>query len=272
VGRVDPGHGARAGPRSAQRHLHAQSVLELSFLRRYHDAARVVDNLLAWKPDDLGFQLIRAEIDVEGKADLTRMREILARDLSGDADQNIVRTYRFILAYFQRDFGAAEKALAGYAMWDTTHGFSTPRAYMEGLVAWALGETEPATAAFQRARELAAVSVATRSDDAKALIVLAKIDAKLGRKEEAVREAEQAVALLPVSIDTYDGPLMLVRLAQVYAGVQEIDRALAILEEAAAIPAGAAYGYLQLDAEFDPLRNHPRFHRVLASLAPTQKR
>lgn len=106
-----------------------------------------------------------------------------------------------------------------------------------------------------------------RPDDAKALIVLAKIDAKLGRKEEAVREAERAVELLPVSMDAYDGPLMLVRLVHVYAEVGEMGRAIEVLQQAAALPGGPAYGILQLDAEFDPVRNDPRFQEIVTSVA-----
>jgi hypothetical protein len=40
------------------------------------------------------------------------------------------------------------------------------------------------------------------------------------------------------------------------------------LQQAAALPGGPAYGILQLDVEFDPLRNDPRFQKIVASLAP----
>ena len=45
---------------------------------------------------------------------------------------------------------------------------------------------------FMAARERAAAHVAKRPDDAKALMILAEIDARLGRKEDAVRAGEQA--------------------------------------------------------------------------------
>ncbi len=94
-------------------------------------------------------------------------------------------------------------------------GFIIPREDFEGRIARGLGDAPRAEAAFLRARERAAASVAARPSDAKALIVLAGIDAKLGRKEEAVREAERAVELLPVARDAVDGPLMLWSLAAV---------------------------------------------------------
>ena len=99
-------------------------------------------------------------------------------------------------------------------------------------------------------------------------MILAKADAKVGRKAEAVRGAERAAELLPVAADTFDGPMVLGRLAEVYAEVGETDRALEVLQKAAALPGGAAYGVLKLGEEFDALRNDPRFEKIVASLAP----
>ena len=240
-------------------------------LRRYGEARRVVDNFLARKADDLGFQLLSTEIDFEEKADLSAMQVALSRDLPANADPNLITTYRLLLAYFQRDYRAAEKALADQGAWDVTHGFSTPQEYLQGVCARGLDEPDRAAAAFLRARERAAAPVAAQPDDAKALMVLAKIDAKLGRKEEAVRAAERAVELLPVSMDAYDGALMLVRLVHVYADVGEADRAIEVLQRAAALPGGPAYGPLQLDCEFDLLRGDPRFQKIVASLAPQNR-
>ena len=69
-------------------------------------------------------------------------------------------------------------------------------------------------------------------------------------------------------MDAVDGPLMLVRLAHVYAEVGETDRAIEVLQQAAPLPGGPAYGILQLDQDYDPLRNDPRFQKIVASLAP----
>jgi tetratricopeptide (TPR) repeat protein len=237
-------------------------------LRRYDEARRVVESALAWKVEDIGFQFILAEIDVQEKGDLTRMRQILSRTLPAGADRNLLVIYRYLLAYLERDYRAAEKALSEYGPWEMSHGFNTPREYLEGTIARGLGESERATGLISRARELAAAPVAARTDDAKALIVLARIDARLGRKDEAVREAERAVELLPVSVDTFDGPEMLAFLLQVYAAVGETDRAVEVLQQAVALPGGPSYGFLQLDQDYDALRHDPRFQKIVESLAP----
>lgn len=115
--------------------------------------------------------------------------------------------------------------------------------------------------------------VAERPDDAKALIILAEIDARLGRKAEAIREGEDASKLLPVSKDAFDGPDVLARLACVLAQVGETSRALDLLEQVLKMPGAPSltrpcYGRLKLDEGWDPLRHEPRFQKILSSLAP----
>ena len=251
----------------------SNTALDLSWtyrhLRRYADARRLMDSVLAWKPEDMTFQFIRADIDLLESGDLTRLRQVLSREMPPKADANLVAIYRHRLALFERNYGAALEALTAYRLPEITSlGFSTPVEYYEGMAASGLGDAARAEDAFRRARERAAATVAARPGDAKALMILAKADAKVGRKEDAVRGAERAVELLPVAADTFDGPLVLGRLAEVYAEVGETDRALEILQKAAALPGGAAYGVLKLGEEFDALRNDARFDAILAALAP----
>jgi TolB-like protein/Tfp pilus assembly protein PilF len=238
-------------------------------LRRYHDERRIRDTVLNWKPDDFGFQILRAEVDLNEKAELGPMQSVLSSDLTATADQNLVASKRWQVALLQRDYRAAEEALSEYRLPDFSFwGFITPRDYFEGRITRGLGDAPRAEAAFLRARDRAAAAVAGRPDDEKALIVLAAIEAKLGRKEEAIREAERAVEMIPVARDALDGPRLLTRLARVCAEVEKTDRALEVLQQAAALPNGPTYGELRLEEDFDPLRKDPRFGKILASVAP----
>ena len=238
-------------------------------LRRYNDARRVLDTVLSWKPDDFWFQIVRAETELHENADLGRLQNVLSDDVPATADQNLVASNRCQLALLQRDYRAAEESLSQYRLPDISRGgFITPREFFEGLIAQRAGEASRAEAAFLRARERAAAAVAARPDDAKALIVLGAIDAKLGRKEEAVREAERAVEMIPVAHDALDGPRLLARLARVYVEVRKMDRALDVLQQAVALPNGPTYGELQLEEDFDPLRKDPRFEKLRTHLAP----
>ena len=105
-------------------------------------------------------------------------------------------------------------------------------------------------------------------EDGKPLIVLAQIDAALGRKEDALREGERAIELVPVEKDALLGGMLLSRLAGIYAQTGEADRAFNLLDKVTKIPFGVTYGSLKLDEVWDPLRGDPRFEKIVASLAP----
>lgn len=75
---------------------------------------------------------------------------------------------------------------------------------MGGLVARMKGDTAAARAAFVAAR-VEQEEFARVHHDGLALSPLGLIDAYLGRKEEALREARQAVALFPVAKNSLDG-------------------------------------------------------------------
>jgi serine/threonine-protein kinase len=87
--------------------------------------------------------------------------------------------------------------------------------------------------------------------------------AGLGRKGEAIREAQAAVELLPVSRDHLLGPFNVATLAEVYAMVGEYDAAIDQLEYLLSIPFPMSPPLLRADPLWDPLRDHPRFQALL---------
>ncbi len=85
-----------------------------------------------------------------------------------------------------------------------------------------------------------------------------------GRKDEAVREGQRAVALRPVSRDAIDGPYYLHQLARIYILVGEPEKALDQLEPLLKIPYYLSPGWLKIDPNFDSLRGNPRFQKLVA--------
>ena len=98
--------------------------------------------------------------------------------------------------------------------------------------------------------------------------MLGLIDANLERKVEAVREGRRACELLPLSVDSWRGPTLIINLALIYAWTGDKDRAVEQLVTAAQVPNGAHYGELKPNPQWDPLRGDPRFDKIVASLAP----
>jgi serine/threonine protein kinase/Flp pilus assembly protein TadD len=241
-------------------------------LRRYADAARILDRVLIWQPNDFLLEHVRARVDFFGKADLRRQKKVVTSESAKiSQDSELVARARLQLAFAERDYHAAQQVLSGYWLPEFREfDYVTPREFYEGLAARGLGNLSRARTAFLSARERVAATVAKRPDDARALIVLADIDAQLGRKDDAIREGEHALELLPVAKDAFDGPIILGRLAGIYAQRGDSAHALALLEQATKLPNGPSYGSLKLDEVWDPLRREPRFEKIVESLAPKE--
>jgi hypothetical protein len=94
------------------------------------------------------------------------------------------------------------------------------------------------------------------------------IDAGLGRKADAITEGKRGCELLPISKDSWEGPIYVANLALICTWLGENDLALEQLEITAKAPDGITYGELKLDPTWDPLRGDPRFEKIVASLAP----
>ena len=125
-----------------------------------------------------------------------------------------------------------------------------------------------ASPAFFETRKQLDQNVHKLEGNALLLSNLAIVDALLGNKEEAILEARRASEVSPVSKDAVDGASILVNLAVVYAWTNELDLAFQTLDPLAKAANGIYYGQLLREPYWDPLRNDPRFDKVLAALAP----
>ena len=238
--------------------------------RRYDEAAAVLDRALAQSPNDFGLQSARANVDIAARADLHRMHDVVTGEAAKTANPARVAFLRMQLALDLRDYGTAQAALAAHEAKELnpTAGYAVPREWYEGLIAAGLGDSQKAEAAFLAARERAATRVAARPNEAIPLSVVAQIDARLGRKEEAISGAERALELHASTGDELQACVGAVRLAAICAHVGDADRALNLLEQTAKLPGGPSYGALKLNEEWDPLRTQRRFEQIVASLAP----
>jgi len=88
--------------------------------------------------------------------------------------------------------------------------------------------------------------------------------ARLGRKEDAIREGLHAVELMPISRDSVQATYDQHQLARIYITVGEPEKAIDQLEPLLKMPYFLSPGWLKIDPNFDPLRKNPRFQKLVA--------
>jgi eukaryotic-like serine/threonine-protein kinase len=104
-------------------------------------------------------------------------------------------------------------------------------------------------------------------EDGQLHVLLGIALAYLGRKDDAVRQGQRAVALFPVSKDAVNAPYLQHQLARTYIMVGEPEKALDQLEPLLRIPYYLSPGWLRIDPTFGPLRKHPRFRKLVEGTA-----
>src|SRR6185295_17516060 len=103
--------------------------------------------------------------------------------------------------------------------------------------------------------------------DAQRHVFLGLSLAYLGRRSEAIAEGEKGVAMLPIDQDTFTGPYLQHQLVRIYLLVGEREKALDRLEPLLRMPYYLSPGWLKRDPTFDPVRDDPRFRRLLEGTA-----
>ncbi|MGI8819913.1 MAG: FlgO family outer membrane protein [Chthoniobacterales bacterium] len=235
--------------------------------RRFPEALEVSNRVLAAGEQAPIVRFRRASVVLWYSADTQPLRDILASDPAMDVAGGQTPA-RMWLALVDSNYAEAERVLTASRredFQDIDFSFYFPKAWFQGIVAAAKGDSPAAMAAFSSARSILEQRLVVKPEHARTLAVLAQVDARVGRKEVAIEEAKHAVELMPITKDFYDGALVLEGLAQVYTWSDESDRAIEVLEQLVAMPGYTNYGRLKLHPMWDPLRSDARFARILVA-------
>jgi len=238
--------------------------------RRFPEAVHIYDNVLAAGEQAPIVRARRASCLLWGTGDTGPLRDILAKfpDMEFAGSQTPARAW---MAMLDGNYAEAERVLAASPRQDFQDidlSFYFPKSWYQAMIARAKGDSARATAAFRECREILTQRLIVKPEHARTIAVLAQVDAGLGEKELAVREAQHAIDLMPISKDIYDGTLVLEGLAQVYAWSGDRDRAIGLVQKLLTMPGYTNYARLKLHPLWSPLRGDPRFEKIVASLAP----
>jgi TolB-like protein/class 3 adenylate cyclase/Flp pilus assembly protein TadD len=241
-------------------------------LRRWPEAARAADRLIQMAPDSVVGKIQRGYVDFCWKGTTNELKSQLMQIPAGIDPDGVVTSSRWEAAMLDHNFPAAQQALSNTALKaiDYLKGVATPVSFLEGCIALASGDASAAAPKFEAAREVFDDAVKEAPDSAERHANLGLACAFLNRKEEAIREGQRAVELKPEVKDATDGALMQAYLALIYARVGEQERALSLIERLLKTPGAvdsANYSMTINDLrhrwEWDPLRNNPRFQKLV---------
>ena len=128
---------------------------------------------------------------------------------------------------------------------------------------------------MRKARPVFEKIVADSPQDATRRAQLGLVYAFMGRKEDALREAHRALELKPISRDVIEGAVVRAFQALVFARTGETDKAISEVERLLTTPFTVDYADecislsdLRTRWEWDPIRNDPRFQKIISSPEP----
>jgi serine/threonine protein kinase/tetratricopeptide (TPR) repeat protein len=265
-------HAVELDPQNAERLGALRDTYRM--MRAYKQARETADRRLALKSNNIAPTLSRFQIDVEERADTRPLHAVLEKTLRNNpAVAGSIVADRFILALYERDFAAADRVLA--SLTDREFGEIKPsiyfnRAIAQAVIARAKGDVAAAHDAFAAARPEVEKAESEDPSHGGTHANLGLVYAGCGLREQALRQGRRALELTPVAKNAVDGAGVLYFFAVICAWTGERDLAFEQLETLAKIPAGASYGDLRLDPNWDSLRGDERFEKIVASLAPKE--
>jgi tetratricopeptide (TPR) repeat protein len=235
-------------------------------VRRYRESTRTWSRHIALTPDAYNSMLIKGWAYTRWDGTTDTLAAALQR-LPPELDEAGMATYsKVYVARLRRrpsDMLAALNA-SRHKVADDENLYS-PYSLLRGLAYTDIGDSLRARAEFDSARVMMEDSVAVHPSDSRLHIALGMALAGLGRREDAIRSAQRAMALAPISADIVRATCFMGSAAEIFAFLGENDAALRILDQLLGMPAGreASVPLLRADPAYDRIRSDSRFEQML---------
>src|SRR5205807_540675 len=252
---------------------HARSYI---CLRRFPEALAKLEQILNITPDDIDTLVLKARI-AQAEGDLLGASAILAPLRLGADYANASETQVYQAILEARPATVITQLNEILVKPDQALGYYNGE--LRFWLGWAQevsGDHDGAGASWGQARTELESFLEEQPENIVLIGDLALTNMVLGDNTAATTLAERAIAMISIEKDALTGARPLDILARVAARVGDSDRAISTLEKLLSIPYEGPLAanppltpaLLRLDPMFEPLRNDPRFQKLIASSAP----
>jgi tetratricopeptide (TPR) repeat protein len=236
-----------------------------------------MDRVLALSPDSFNVKVQRGYVEFYWKGSTAPIKSAL-QSLPPNFDPDGFATFaRWDVSLMDRDANAAEKALASCRLDAITSqtGVALPKSYLQACVFLIRGDMAKAQMEFEAALPAIEKLVKDSPQDGTRRAQLGLLYAFLGRREDALREGKRAMELKPITHDVIEGAVVEVFYTLICARLGMTDEAISRIERLLTTPFAVDYDDASITLsdlrqrwEWDPLRNDPRFQKILAGPEP----
>ncbi|UCE38789.1 MAG: tetratricopeptide repeat protein, partial [Thermoplasmata archaeon] len=243
------------------------------YMRNYPESERYYDRAISLAPDLSFAYYCKAWLYLCSEGNTEKARAVLAEaldNIKSVKNPSIVKL-QIIIDIFERNYQEALDRLSLEAQdidnqeYIDDREYFIPNALLYARIYGYMKNKELAKKYYDDARSILESKINERPEHGRFYSTLGMAYAGLGRKEDAVREGNLAVEILPVSKEAMRGPYRVEDLARIYVMVGEYNDAINTIEYLLSKPGLLSIPLLQLDPSWDPLRDHPRFKKLLES-------
>ncbi len=240
-----------------------QLAVTFMLLRNYAEAERYYERGLLLSPDVAFPYHWKAGLYLLAEGNTEKAWAVFERAPQNALDDEWIVLRSVVLHMFDGDYQEALNRLSSYEpeAFETQFYF-IPKALKYAQIYGLMGNQQHKETYYESARITLEAKIQQSPEDERFHSSLGIAYAGLGRKEDAIREGDRGVELLPISKDAWRGQYRVEDLAHIYVMVGEYDLAIDKLEYLLSIPGEMSIHLLRLDPAWDLLRDHPRFKKL----------